>query len=178
MRFGPDGKLYVSVGAPCNACQSEKPIFGTLTRLNPDGSGFEIYAHGVRHSMGFDWNPHTGQLWFTDTGRDGLGDNQPPDELNRIEVLGTHFGFPFCYGAAIADPQWGGSQTCQQFTPPVVALAPHVGAAGMRFYTGSMFPEYYRNQIFIAENGSSNRAAARRIPHHPGDPEWRSGSIL
>jgi glucose/arabinose dehydrogenase len=157
IRFGPDGKLYVAVGAPCNVCQSDNPIFATITRINPDGSGLEIFAHGVRDSLGFDWRPGTGVLWFTDNGRDWLGDNQPPDELNRADVKGLHFGFPYCYGTTTADPKFGGTQSCGQFTPPAAELGPHVAALGMRFYTGHMFPEPYQGQIFIAEHGSWNR---------------------
>lgn len=157
IRFGPDGKLYVPVGAPCNACLRDDPIFASITRVNRDGSGLEIFARGVRNTVGFDWQPGTGVLWFTDNGRDWLGDNQPPDELNRAELKGLHFGFPYCHGGTIADPEFGGTQSCTQFTPPAAALGPHVAALGMRFYTGRMFPEPYREQIFIAEHGSWNR---------------------
>ena len=158
IRFGPDGKLYVPVGAPCNVCLSEDPVFATITRLDRDGSAFEIYARGVRNTVGFDWHPRTGQLWFTDNGRDWMGDDQPPDELNRVTMPGEHFGFPHCHGGTIADPEFGGTQSCSQFTPPVAPLGPHVAALGMRFYTGTMFPEAYREQIFIAEHGSWNRS--------------------
>jgi len=158
IRFGPDGKLYVPVGAPCNVCLSDKPIFATITRINRDGSGFEIYARGVRNTVGFDWHPRTGDLWFTDNGRDWLGDNEPPDELNRANIVGLHFGFPYCHAGTIRDPEYGGSQSCDQFTPPVLNLGPHVAALGMRLYTGDMFPEEFKNQIFIAEHGSWNRS--------------------
>jgi glucose/arabinose dehydrogenase len=157
IRFGPDGKLYVAVGAPCNVCLSDNPIFATITRINPDGSGLEIFAHGVRDSLGFDWQPGMDVLWFTDNGRDWLGDNQPPDELNRADVKGLHFGFPYCHAGTISDPKFGGAQSCSQFTPPAAQLGPHVAALGMRFYTGHMFPEPYQGQIFIAEHGSWNR---------------------
>ncbi len=156
IRFGPDGKLYVSVGAPCNACLSDNPVFATITRLNRDGGDFEIFARGVRSCLGFDWNPYTGDLWFTDNGRDWTGQGQPPDELNRANMPGLHFGFPYCYGDALVDPELGSGQSCNEFTPPAVVLGPHVGAQGMRFYTGTMFPDAYRGQIFIAENGSTN----------------------
>jgi len=158
IRIGPDGKLYVPVGAPCNVCLSEDPVFATITRLDRDGGAFEIYARGVRNTVGFDWHPRTGQLWFTDNGRDWLGDDQPPDELNRVTMPGEHFGFPHCHAGTIADPEFGGTQTCSQFTPPAALLGPHVAALGMRFYTGTMFPEAYRGQIFIAEHGSWNRS--------------------
>ncbi|MBT8338513.1 MAG: sorbosone dehydrogenase family protein [Desulfatitalea sp.] len=158
IRFGPEGKLYVPVGAPCNVCLRSEPVYATITRLNRDGSGFEIYAHGVRNTVGFDWHPLTGQLWFTDNGRDWLGDDQPPDELNRSGIKGLHFGFPYCHGTAIADPKFGGDVSCTRYTPPAADLGPHVAALGMRFYTGRMFPQTYRNQIFIAEHGSWNRS--------------------
>jgi glucose/arabinose dehydrogenase len=146
------------VGAPCNVCRKEEPIYAAITRMYPDGRGFEIFAHGVRNSVGFDWHPETGELWFTDNGRDWLGDDQPPDELNRAPVKGLHFGFPFCHGGVIADPEYGSNQACRQFTPPVVRLEAHVAPLGMRFYTGRMFPKRYLNQIFIAEHGSWNRS--------------------
>jgi len=158
IRFGPDGKLYVPVGAPCNVCLSNNPVFATITRLNRDGSGMEIFARGVRNSVGFDWHPRTGEMWFTDNGRDWLGDDQPPDELNRAGLKGLHFGFPHCHGGVIADPEFGSKQSCDQFTPPAAKLGPHVAALGMRFYTGRMFPSDYVNQIFIAEHGSWNRS--------------------
>ena len=157
IRFGPDGKLYVPVGAPCNVCLRDEPIYASITRINRDGSGLEIYARGVRNTVGFDWHPVSGDLWFTDNGRDWMGDDQPPDELNRATMPGLHFGFPHCHGGTLADPQFGSSQSCEQFTPPAAALGPHVAALGMRFYVGRMFPDSYRGQIFIAEHGSWNR---------------------
>ncbi len=156
--FGPDGLLYVPVGAPCDACLSPEPIFATLTRLRPDGTGFEVFAHGVRNTVGFDWHPTTGELWFTDNGRDWLGADIPPDELNRASGPGLHFGFPFCHGADLPDPEVRGPRSCEDTQPPEAALGPHVAALGMRFYTGTMFPPEYRGQIFIAEHGSWNRA--------------------
>lgn len=156
--FGPDGLLYVPVGAPCNVCERDEEIYSTITRLKPDGSGFEIFARGIRNTVGFAWHPQTGDLWFTDNGRDMMGDDSPPDELNRAPGPGLHFGFPYCHGAGIADPQFGEGKDCGEFTPPAQVLGPHVAALGMRFYTGTMFPEAYRNQIFIAEHGSWNRS--------------------
>lgn len=155
--FGPDGKLYVPVGAPCNICESEDPIFATITRMNADGSDFEIYAKGIRNTVGFDWHPSTGEMWFTDNGRDWLGDDLPPDELNRITKAGQHFGYPYCHGSNISDPEFGNLFSCSQFEPPAKELGPHVAAIGMKFYTGTMFPEKYRNSIFVAEHGSWNR---------------------
>jgi glucose/arabinose dehydrogenase len=153
--FGPDGQLYVPVGAPCNVCERPEP-YATILRMKPDGSGRTVVARGVRNSVGFDWNPGSRELWFTDNGRDLLGDDVPPDELNRVENAGDHFGFPHCHGGTIADPELG--RDCSKFRPPARALGPHVAAIGMRFYTGSMFPAQYRNQIFIAEHGSWNRS--------------------
>ncbi len=158
IRFGPDGRLYVPVGAPCNICLRDNPVYSSITRINADGSGFEIYAHGVRNSVGFDWHPRTGALWFTDNGRDWLGDDQPPDELNRAATQGLHFGFPFCHGGILGDPKFGSQRVCSEFTSPEVRLDAHVAPLGMRFYTGSMFPDAYRDQIFIAEHGSWNRS--------------------
>jgi len=157
--FGPDGWLYVPVGAPCNVCLPPGPLHQTITRMKPDGSGIEVFARGVRNSVGFDWHPGTHDLWFTDNGRDWLGDDQPPDELNHAPKPGLHFGFPYCHGRAIADPQFGREKTCAEFTPPAAELGPHVAALGMRFYTGTMFPPEYRGRIFIAEHGSWNRSA-------------------
>ncbi len=158
IRFGPDGLLYVPVGAPCNVCDKEDEIFGTITRMNPDGSGLEIFARGVRNSVGFDWHPGRKELWFTDNGKDMMGDDIPPDELNHTSQEGMHFGFPYCHGGEIPDPEFGESRNCAEFTAPAMKLGPHVAALGMRFYTGNMFPEDFRSQIFIAEHGSWNRS--------------------
>lgn len=155
--FGPDGNLYIPVGAPCNICDPEDERFGTIFRMNPNGTDLEIYARGIRNTVGFDWHPATDELWFTDNGRDWLGDDTPPDELNRAPESGMHFGFPYCHGAAIPDPEFGEEQPCSEFTPPEQELGPHVAALGMRFYDGGQFPEGYRNRIFIAEHGSWNR---------------------
>ncbi len=158
IRFGPDGKLYIPVGMPCNVCKREDPRFGTITRIKPDGSGFEIYASGIRNTVGFDWHPVTHGLWFTDNGRDWMGDNKPPDELNYAPKKGMNFGFPYVHGDSIMDPEFGKGHSADEFTAPAQELGPHVAALGMRFYTGSMFPKEYRNQIFIAEHGSWNRS--------------------
>ncbi len=155
--FGPDGMLYVPVGAPCNNCLSDNEIFATVTRMDPDGKHREIYAHGVRNTVGFDWHPETGVLWFSDNGRDWMGDNRPPDELNRAPEKGMNFGFPYCHGSDIEDPEFGERAGCNEFTPPVQALGPHVAALGIIFYTGDKFPVEYTRRIFIAEHGSWNR---------------------
>jgi glucose/arabinose dehydrogenase len=157
IRFGPDGRLYVPVGAPCNICEEKDPRFASIMRMAADGSNPEIFARGVRNTVGFDWHPRTGELWFTDNGRDWLGDNQPPDELNRAPRAGLHFGFPYWHGRGIPDPEFGTKRSRDEFVPPEMELGPHVASLGMRFYTGTMFPESYREQIFIAEHGSWNR---------------------
>lgn len=156
--FGPDDKLYVPVGAPCNICLSDDPIYATITRMDPDGSNREIVAHGVRNTVGFDWHPETGELWFTDNGRDWMGDDQPDCELNRLAVEGAHFGYPFCHAPGLPDPKFGEDRPCSDFAPEAATLGPHTAPLGMRFYTGSMFPEQYRNAMFIAQHGSWNRS--------------------
>lgn len=157
--FGPDGKLYVPVGAPCNICNSDNEIFATITRINPDGTDREIIAEGVRNSVGFDWHPQTGDLWFTDNGRDWMGNNRPPDELNHLSETEQHFGYPYKHGHDIWDPEFGeeGKAINREFSDPAQALGPHVAPLGMIFYTGDMFPDQYHNQILIAEHGSWNR---------------------
>jgi glucose/arabinose dehydrogenase len=157
--FGPDGKLYVPVGAPCNICEPDPDRYANIMRMNQDGSGLEVYARGVRNSVGFDWEPANGELWFTDNGRDLLGDDSPPDELNHAPKPGMHFGYPYCHGGTIPDPEYGHRRPCRDFTAPEQNLGPHVASLGMRFYTGKMFPPSYRNQIFIAEHGSWNRSS-------------------
>jgi glucose/arabinose dehydrogenase len=156
--FGPDDKLYVPVGAPCNVCEEKDSIFASITRMNPDGSNFEIFAKGIRNSVGFDWNPQTKEMWFTDNGRDELGDDKPFCELNFAPVKGLHFGFPYCHEGDILDPEFGTGKNCADYTPPARKLGPHVAPLGMHFYTGSSFPAEYKNQIFIAEHGSWNRS--------------------
>jgi glucose/arabinose dehydrogenase len=157
MGFGPDGLLYVPVGAPCNICERNADRYAVIMRMRPDGTNLETFARGIRNTVGFDWHPVTKELWFTDNGRDWLGDDRPPDELNHAPQPGMHFGFPYCHGGNIPDPEFGGKRPCAEFTPPVQNLGPHVAALGMRFYTGTMFPEAYRQQVFIAEHGSWNR---------------------
>lgn len=158
IRFGPGGMLYVPIGVPCNVCDPSDERFGTITRMRPDGTGFEIFTRGVRNSVGFDWDPATGDLWFTDNGRDMMGDDVPPDELNHAPRKGLHFGFPYCHGGDIPDPKYGEGRRCEDYVSPAMRLGPHVASLGMRFYTGKMFPEEYRRVIFIAEHGSWNRS--------------------
>lgn len=154
--FGPDGKLYISIGAPCNVC--DRFGYAEIIRVNTDGSGRETYASGVRNSVGFTWHPQTGELWFTDNGRDMMGDDIPPCELNRAPRQGLHFGFPYCHGGDIPDPEFGKGRDCANYTPPARKLGAHVAPLGLRFYTGEMFPPEYRGQVFIAEHGSWNRS--------------------
>ena len=154
--FGPDDKLYISIGAPCNTC--ERDGFGRIDRMNPDGSERETWATGIRNSLGFAFHPVTGELWFTDNGRDMLGDDMPPDELNNAAVQGLHFGFPYCHGGDILDPEFGAGKDCGEYAAPARKLGPHVAPLGVRFYTGTMFPEEYHGQVFVAEHGSWNRS--------------------
>ncbi|MGI9222625.1 MAG: PQQ-dependent sugar dehydrogenase [Woeseiaceae bacterium] len=154
--FGPDGLLYISIGAPCNVC--ERGDFARIDRMNPDGSGREVFATGVRNSVGFTWQEETGDMWFTENGRDMLGDDLPPDELNRAPSAGMDFGFPYCHAGYILDPEYGKGRSCIEFTAPAQRLGPHVAALGVKFYTGTEFPEEYQGQIFIAEHGSWNRS--------------------
>jgi glucose/arabinose dehydrogenase len=156
--FGPDGKLYVPVGAPCNICESKDEIYASITRLNADGSGREIFARGVRNTVGFTWHPQTKELWFTDNGRDMLGDDKPSCELNVAPKKGMHFGYPYCHEGSIKDPEFGDKHPCSEFTAPADKLGPHVAPLGLKFYTGSSFPAAYKNQIFVAEHGSWNRS--------------------
>lgn len=155
--FGPDGKLYVPVGAPCNVCARDAR-YANIMRMNKDGSDLEVFAFGIRNTVGFAWQPKTHELWFTENGRDLLGDDVPPDELNRAPRAGMDFGFPFCHGGTILDPEFGQGKNCANYTAPVQLLAPHGASLGMTFYTGKMFPAEYRDQIFIAEHGSWNRS--------------------
>lgn len=158
--FGPDGWLYVPVGAPCNTCDSRDrdPVFATVTRIKPDGTGREIWAHGVRNSVGFDWHPTTKTLFITGNGSDNMGDDVPPDVLNHAPKPGLDFGYPYCHAGDIPDPRFGRVRPCSDFEPPARKLGPHVAAIGARFYTGTQFPPGYRNQLFIAEHGSWNRS--------------------
>jgi glucose/arabinose dehydrogenase len=156
--FGPDGKLYIPVGAPCNICESKDPIYASITRMNADGTGLEVFAHGVRNSVGFTWHPVTKNMWFTDNGRDMLGDDMPPCELNMVTQAGQHFGYPYCHGGTIKDPEFGDKKPCSDFVKPRVNLGAHVAPLGLKFYAGNMFPEEYKNGLIIAEHGSWNRS--------------------
>lgn len=156
--FGPDGKLYVPVGAPCNICESKDDIYASITRINADGSGREVYAKGVRNTVGFTWHPETKELWFTDNGRDMMGDEAPNCELNYAPRSGMHFGYPYCHEGSVKDPEFGKKRSCNEFVAPVQKLGPHVAPLGLKFYTGNMFPASYKNQLIIARHGSWNRS--------------------
>jgi glucose/arabinose dehydrogenase len=156
--FGPNGKLYIAIGAPCNICDRADEGFANISRMNADGTEQEIVASGVRNSVGFTWHPETGDLWFTDNGRDMLGDDIPAGELNHAPRDGMHFGFPYCHGGDIQDPEFGEQGDCADFEPPAQKLGPHVAPLGLLFYNGTMFPDEYQGQVFIAEHGSWNRS--------------------
>jgi glucose/arabinose dehydrogenase len=156
LAFGPDGKLYFNMGAPCNIC-SPPDTHANISFVNPDGTGFGYYARGVRNSVGFDWHPVTKELYFTNHGRDWLHDDIPNDTLHHAPRAGLHFGFPFCHQGDVVDPEFGRGRSCSEFAPPLLKLGPHVAAMGIRFYTGSMFPAEYKNRAFIAQKGSWNR---------------------
>jgi glucose/arabinose dehydrogenase len=155
--FGPDGLLYMSVGAPCNVCLSP-PLVSAILRMKPDGSHLEVFAEGIRNSVGFDWHPTSRELWFTDNGRDGLGDDLPSDELDVAWKAGLHFGFPYCHQGDVADSAFGAQRACATTEPPALKLGAHVASLGFTFYTGSMFPARYRNAVIVAEHGSWNRS--------------------
>ncbi|MCP1675766.1 glucose/arabinose dehydrogenase [Natronocella acetinitrilica] len=157
LAFGPDGRLYVPVGAPCNGCEVDPDVHANIRSFEPDGSDMQVVARGVRNSVGFDFHPDTGELWFTDNGQDWLGEHGPHDELNRLSEAGEHFGFPYCHAHGLIDPDLGSADSCDGITMPAALLGGHSAALGMRFYTGDMFPSEYQNAIFIARRGSWNR---------------------
>ena len=157
--FGPDGNLYVPVGVPCNVCLSPDSRHGSILKMNPKTGEHRIFATGVRNSVGFDWHPLTKELWFTDNGRDWLGDDLPPDELNHAPVQGLDFGFPYLHGASTLDPEYGEQAEVDEFSKPALELGAHVAPLGMAFYTGRQFPAIYNNSLFIAEHGSWNRSS-------------------
>jgi glucose/arabinose dehydrogenase len=154
--FGPDKKLYVPFGAPCNICEPAKE-YAQIRRYNADGSGMEVLATGVRNTQGFDWHPKTGELWFTDHGRDWMGDAGPEDELNRLSKNGEFFGYPYCHAKGVVDIDFKKKDACKGVTLPVATMGPHAAVMGVKFYTGTMFPKEYQNTMFIARKGSWNR---------------------
>jgi len=155
--IGPDNKLYVPVGQPGNNVLHDD-AHGQIRRMNLEGTDVEVVARGVRNTVGFDWNPETKQLYFTDNGRDWMSEDVPQDELNRVTKVGEHFGAPYCLQGNISDPEFGWGHSCSEFTPPVGLMGPHSASLGMRFYTGSMFPKSYKNAIIVARHGSWNRS--------------------
>ena len=190
--FGPDGWLYVPVGAPCNICEPAPDRYAAILRMSADGAKLETFARGVRNTVGFDWHPETHELWFTDNGRDMLGDDVPPDELNHAPRAGLHFGYPYCHAGVLPDPEFGAKPGarggCKDFTPPAQLLGAHVAALGLRFYTGRMFPPEWRGRIFIAEHGSWNRSrkvgyritavrldGAKAVAYEPFASGWLQG---
>lgn len=156
--FGPDGWLYVPVGAPCNICEANPDVYAAIHRMKPDGSQYEVFARGIRNTVGFDWDPRTKELWFNDHGRDMMGDDMPSCELNHAPKAGMHFGFPYCHQGDTPDPEYGAKRKCSEFTPPALKQGGHVAPDGLRFYAGKMFPAEYKNRIFIAQHGSWNRS--------------------
>jgi len=158
LRFGPDNRLYTAVGAPCNICDPDKDIFTSLVRLNPDGTNMEILARGIRNTVGFDWQPETHYLYFTENGRDHLGDDTPADELNKWVHKGQHFGYPYCHGGDTLDPEHGKGKDCTTYNKPEWKFKAHMAPLGMRFYRGQQFPESYHRQLFVAQHGSWNRS--------------------
>jgi glucose/arabinose dehydrogenase len=187
IRFSPDGKLYIPIGAPCNAC--DRAGYALIGFLDLKTGDFQVHSRGVRNTVGFDWHPATRELWFTDNGRDWLGDDMPADELNHAPRAGMHFGFPHCNQGDTPDPEFG--RPCAEFSPPARKLGAHVAALGMRFYTGTQFPPEYRNQIFVAEHGSWNRSrktgyrvtlakleGARVLSYEPFAQGWLQGESV
>ncbi|MGH8116836.1 MAG: PQQ-dependent sugar dehydrogenase [Rhodanobacteraceae bacterium] len=156
--FGPDGKLYVAIGAPCNICDPGRD-YAKIIRMNPDGSDWQTVASGIRNSVGFDWQPGTHALWFTNNGRDVMGDDVPDDTLNRVGRMGENFGYPYCHAGDVPDPKYGKGHPCSDFAQPALRLGAHVASLCMRFYVGRMFPASYEGAIFIAEHGSWNRSS-------------------
>ena len=159
LALGPDGKLYIPVGSPCNVCEVNPGVHGHIRRYNLDGTGMEIVARGVRNSVGFDFHPKTRELWFTDNGRDWAAEDGFEEELNRVpaKLLGAHFGFPYCHANGQPDPDIVVPNPCANVQLPVTTLGPHAAALGMRFYTGRMFPPDYQDAVLVARRGSWNR---------------------
>ncbi|MDP2257907.1 MAG: PQQ-dependent sugar dehydrogenase [Polaromonas sp.] len=157
IRFGPDGKLYVPFGAPCNICVPPTEEYAQIRRYDADGSNMEVIARGVRNTQGFDWHPVTKELWFTDHGRDWMGDDSPEDELNRMSKTGLNFGFPYCHANGVADRDIKKDKPCDGVTLPVSTMGAHAANMGLHFYTGNMFPAEYKNAMFVARKGSWNR---------------------
>lgn len=172
--FGPDRHLYISIGAPCNICDEQG--YANIVRMKPDGRDRETYAAGIRNSVGFTWHPDTGNMWFTDNGRDMLGDDVPADELNEITEAGQHFGYPYCHAGDVPDPEFGKAKRCSDYQAPARKLGAHVAALGLKFYSGTQFPEKYRGRLFIAEHGSWNRS--KKVGYQISMLELKAGEIV
>lgn len=160
--LGPDQRLYFGIGAPCDHCDPttdyNDPRLGTITSMNLDGSDIQPYVTGVRNTVGLDWHPENGTLYFTDNGRDGMGDDRPDCELNRVTQPGQHFGNPYIHGGDVPDPEHGKDKNPEDYVKPIQKLGPHVTPLGTRFYTGDQFPQAYKNRLFIALKGSTDRS--------------------
>ncbi|XOV79656.1 MAG: PQQ-dependent sugar dehydrogenase [Aestuariibacter sp.] len=162
--FGPDEHLYVPVGTPCNVCitkggdKFDDPRYDAILKYDLSTGERQWVARGVRNSVGFDWHPKTKELWFSDNGRDWMGDDLPPCEINRVAEPGEHFGYPYVHGGDILDPDFGNGKNPADYTAPVQRLGAHVAPLGIHFYTGQQFPANYRNALFVAEHGSWNRS--------------------
>ncbi len=157
IKIGPDGKLYVPIGAPCNICEPDRDKYTRIIRMNLDGSGVETVVKGMRNTVGFDWHPKTGELWFGDNQRDWLSEDMPQDELNRVTKPGQDFGYPYCHSGVMVDPQFGWGKDCKNYVKPALLIGPHAAPLGMRFYTGRMFPSKYQNAIFLTRHGPWNK---------------------
>lgn len=156
LAIGPDNKLYFEIGQPCNNCMPPEG-YGTMRRVNLDGSGMETIAKGIRNTVGFDWHPVSKEMYFTDNSRDWMSEDLPNDELNRMTKVGQHFGSPFCYQGNLPDQEFGWGRQCSEFTPPIALMGPHAASLGMKFYNGNSFPAKYKNQILVARHGSWNK---------------------
>ncbi len=174
--FGPDGLLYIPVGAPCNICEGPTEWHQTILRMQPNGDEMEVFASGIRNTVGFTWDPATDELWFTDNGADNLGEDMPSDELNHAPRAGMHFGFPYCHQGDFSDPTFGAQRSCSEFTPPALNTGPHVAGLGLKFYSGTMFPEKYRGRLFLAQHGSWNRS--RKIGYRVMTAEIKDNKVV
>ena len=159
LRFGQDGELYVPVGAPCNICLSDDPRFAAILRMDPATGATTVHARGIRNTVGMAVHPETGELWFSDNGRDMMGDDVPAEEINRVTAAGQHFGYPFIHAGDVPDPEFGAGKSPEAYVPPIVKIQAHSAALGITWYTGSAFPPHYRNALFVAEHGSWNRSS-------------------
>jgi len=157
INIGPDDKLYTAIGVPCNICLPEEDRLASISRLNLDGTDFEVVHQGIRNSVGFDWDPETGYLWFTENNRDWMGDDLPACELNVATEDGQHYGYPYCHQGDLPDPKYGKFRSCDEFTPPAQNLVAHSAPLGLSFLNQAEVPAEYKSKLLIAEHGSWNR---------------------